>query len=56
VSGSAQQAAADLRSRASNGSYGRPIQVESGHNQSLQVNVFDPDGARIEIMEPAGAK
>jgi lactoylglutathione lyase len=32
--------------------YKREIVVHVGKNQKRQANLFDPDGTRIEIMEP----
>ncbi len=32
--------------------YGRVIDVHLGKNRKWQANLFDPDGTRIEIMEP----
>jgi catechol 2,3-dioxygenase-like lactoylglutathione lyase family enzyme len=32
--------------------YGRPIETHVGTNRKRQANIFDPDGTRIEIMEP----
>jgi Tol biopolymer transport system component/catechol 2,3-dioxygenase-like lactoylglutathione lyase family enzyme len=32
--------------------YGRTIEVRTGVNRRRQVNLFDPDGIRTELMEP----
>jgi catechol 2,3-dioxygenase-like lactoylglutathione lyase family enzyme len=32
--------------------YGRPIEIHIGVNRKRQANLFDPDGTRIELMEP----
>jgi lactoylglutathione lyase len=32
--------------------YGRPIEIHIGVNRKRQANIFDPDGTRIEVMEP----
>jgi lactoylglutathione lyase len=32
--------------------YGQPIVIHTGVNRKRQANLFDPDGTRIEIMEP----
>ncbi|MDR3413178.1 MAG: VOC family protein [Formivibrio sp.] len=32
--------------------YGQPIVVHNGINRKRQANLFDPDGTRIELMEP----
>lgn len=48
-----QKSAAELESRPARSSYRRDIQVQVGKNQRRQANLFDPDGTRIELMEPA---
>ncbi len=32
--------------------YGRPIEIHLGINRKRQANLFDPDGTRVEVMEP----
>ncbi len=32
--------------------YGQPLDVHVGVNGKRQVNLFDPDGTRVELMEP----
>lgn len=32
--------------------YGRPLEIRTGTNRRRQLNVFDPDGTRMELMEP----
>ena len=32
--------------------YGQPIVVHTGVNRKRQANLYDPDGTRIEVMEP----
>lgn len=32
--------------------YTRPIEIRTGINRKRQVNLFDPDGTRTELMEP----
>ena len=32
--------------------YGKPLKIATGVNQKRQVNLFDPDGTRVELMEP----
>lgn len=32
--------------------YGRPLEVRTGINRRRQLNLFDPDGTRSELMEP----
>jgi catechol 2,3-dioxygenase-like lactoylglutathione lyase family enzyme len=41
-----------LAQRATEGLYARPIQAKTGINKKRQVNLFDPDGTRTELMEP----
>jgi lactoylglutathione lyase len=33
-------------------SYARPMEVRTGVNRKRQMNLFDPDGTRSELMEP----
>jgi catechol 2,3-dioxygenase-like lactoylglutathione lyase family enzyme len=46
-----QQTVTTLQSRASTGLLSSSLAVETGGNLPPRINVFDPDGARIEIME-----
>src|ERR1700730_1704676 len=46
------KAVAILESRPSRKSYPRPIEIKIGKNGKRQANLFDPDGTRIELMEP----
>lgn len=32
--------------------YSRPLEIRAGVNRRRQLNLFDPDGTRIELMEP----
>jgi catechol 2,3-dioxygenase-like lactoylglutathione lyase family enzyme len=32
--------------------YTRPLEIRTGVNRRRQLNLFDPDGTRIELMEP----
>ena len=41
-----------LESRPPFKSYARPITINVGKNGKRQANLFDPDGTRIELMEP----
>jgi len=45
-------AVAILESRPSRKSYPRDIEIKIGRNGKRQANLFDPDGTRIELMEP----
>ena len=45
------KAVSTLQARPAFQSYGRPVKVATGVNQKRQVNLFDPDGTRVELME-----
>jgi catechol 2,3-dioxygenase-like lactoylglutathione lyase family enzyme len=45
-------AVAALQSRPAFASYGKPLAIHLGKNGKRQVNLFDPDGTRVELMEP----
>jgi lactoylglutathione lyase len=50
-----QKAIADLESRPGYKAYltyGKPLEVHVGVNGKRQVNLYDPDGTRVELMEP----
>ena len=32
--------------------YSKPLDIKTGINQKRQMNLFDPDGTRVELMEP----
>jgi catechol 2,3-dioxygenase-like lactoylglutathione lyase family enzyme len=46
-------ALATLRPRAARIGYDRPLEIRTGINRKRQLNLFDPDGTRIELMEPS---
>jgi lactoylglutathione lyase len=46
------KAVAALKARPAFANYGRPLEVHLGVNRKRQVNLFDPDGTRVELMEP----
>ena len=46
------EAAARLESNPLRKNYTRPIEVRTGINRKRQINLFDPDGTRTELMEP----
>jgi lactoylglutathione lyase len=46
------KAVAELDSRPARNSYTREIKIQTGKNRKRQANLFDPDGTRIELMEP----
>ena len=41
-----------LEARAAYKSYAKPLESHTGVNGQRQVNLFDPDGTRVELMEP----
>ena len=45
------QAIAELESRPAYKTYGKPLTMQVGKNGKRQVNLFDPDGTRVELME-----
>ena len=45
------KALADLKSRPAIKSYTRPMEIKTGVNRKRQLNLFDPDGTRSELME-----
>jgi catechol 2,3-dioxygenase-like lactoylglutathione lyase family enzyme len=48
----AEKAIAALDVRPSRASYTRSVELRTGINRKRQVNLFDPDGTRVELMEP----
>jgi lactoylglutathione lyase len=48
----ADKALAALNARPARAAYTRSIEVRTGINRKRQINLFDPDGTRIELMEP----
>ena len=52
----ADKALAELQRRAARGLYhapeGKPMEIQLGVNRKRQINLYDPDGTRIELMEP----
>jgi catechol 2,3-dioxygenase-like lactoylglutathione lyase family enzyme len=47
-----EKAVAQLKRRAGAVGYSRPMEIKVGKNGKRQVNLFDPDGTRVELMEP----
>ena len=51
----AEKALAELRKRAAQGLYtppdGKPMEIQIGVNRKRQINLYDPDGTRVELME-----
>ena len=46
------KAITELESRPAYKSYGKPLEMHVGVNGKRQVNLYDPDGTRVELMEP----
>jgi len=46
------KAKADLESRPARKNYTRPMEITTGTNRKRQMNLYDPDGTRSELMEP----
>ncbi len=47
-----EKARQSLEARATRNGYTRPLEVKTGVNRKRQLNLFDPDGTRLELMEP----
>ncbi len=47
-----EKSKADLAARAEKAHYTKPLEVRTGINRRRQLNLFDPDGTRTEMMEP----
>jgi catechol 2,3-dioxygenase-like lactoylglutathione lyase family enzyme len=45
------KAFADLKQRPALKEYTRPLEIRTGINRKRQLNLFDPDGTRVELME-----
>jgi lactoylglutathione lyase len=48
----AERAVAALSERPARASYTRAVEIRTGVNRKRQVNLYDPDGTRVELMEP----
>ena len=46
------KAQALLEARPDRASYPRPVEPRVGTNRKRQLNLYDPDGTRVELMEP----
>jgi catechol 2,3-dioxygenase-like lactoylglutathione lyase family enzyme len=46
------KAKAILEARASRIGYNKPMEIQIGVNRKRQLNLYDPDGTRVELMEP----
>lgn len=49
---SVAESVANLESRPARKNYTRPFEPKTGVNRKNQLNLFDPDGTRSELMEP----
>ncbi|HEY2155376.1 MAG TPA: VOC family protein [Isosphaeraceae bacterium] len=47
-----EKARATLEARPSRKGYTRDLEIRTGVNRKRQLNLYDPDGTRIELMEP----
>jgi lactoylglutathione lyase len=47
-----EKAKAVLESRAAKTGYTKSLDIQTGVNRKRQLNVYDPDGTRVELMEP----
>jgi catechol 2,3-dioxygenase-like lactoylglutathione lyase family enzyme len=47
-----EEAVAILNKRPAIKTYGKVLTIATGINQKHQVNMYDPDGTRVELMEP----
>ena len=48
----ADDAIAKIHERPARKAYQRPLSIRTGINRKRQINLFDPDGTRVELMEP----
>jgi lactoylglutathione lyase len=46
------KAKAVLEQRVARIKYDRPLDIQTGINKKRQLNLWDPDGTRVELMEP----
>lgn len=47
-----EKAVAKLKERTATAGYTQAIEIKVGKNGKRQANLFDPDGTRVELMEP----
>ena len=47
-----EEAVSSLNKRPAIKTYGKVLTIATGINQKHQVNMYDPDGTRVELMEP----
>lgn len=48
----ADKALAEMKIRAAKIGYDKELKIQVGVNRKRQINAYDPDGTRIELMEP----
>ena len=48
----ADKALEEMKKRAAKVGYEKEIVIQTGVNKKRQINLYDPDGTRIELMEP----
>jgi catechol 2,3-dioxygenase-like lactoylglutathione lyase family enzyme len=48
----ADRALSAIQARAARHDYTRTVAIRTGINRKRQINLFDPDGTRVELMEP----
>jgi lactoylglutathione lyase len=47
-----EKAKTTLEARPARASHTRPLEIKTGVNRKRQMNLYDPDGTRSEVMEP----
>ena len=47
-----EAAKSNLEARPARSGYSRALEIKTGINRKRQMNLYDPDGTRIELMEP----
>jgi catechol 2,3-dioxygenase-like lactoylglutathione lyase family enzyme len=47
-----EKSLADLNRKPARSEYTKPLEIRTGVNRKRQLNLFDPDGTRTELMEP----
>jgi hypothetical protein len=47
----AEKSLATIEARPARKNYTRPLVIRTGINRKRQLNLFDPDGTRVELME-----
>jgi lactoylglutathione lyase len=47
-----EKAKAILQERAPRINYTKALEIQTGINHKRHLNVYDPDGTRVELMEP----